>query len=509
MVFQDFSVATEPEPCQDGFLKVGIIDSLEMGAILRECKFAHLVKKGIVYVNHAGFREVQNTFKNITADDQLILKGAPGIGKSTACWSVLCQKNNISFVYARYNQSEFLGLVIVKDGMIVQGAFSTDHQVHVGDLLRFLRTTYPGAIIIVDGLRNQDLSNISLPSVGWVFVSSTSLRIKDGTVTKQPDIKIIDSWLESEYELAMQNRDIISEQVLQADINFMGLKMDDLKQWLKEKYFLCGGSARFMFCREYEKARSSINTALKSTSNLELLLSDTDGPESSSTVSSVRQSFGEDYFPLSEYVVKMLLSHDQLNAQFLDKAKTLARSSRNPAIFGWVHELKMLFYIRSTLPSQGDLALNLTLHSMLEVKQIKLQVTREESFFKLSEIKSRLGLETVLLCPTKFNQECFDAVVINHPAEKDTSVFITLQATVAPDHSFQPHAITMLLQQVVGTEAIVQLSKSIKLWHIFVVESESQLNLFKFPRVENVGIRSSDEGKAWTITPVFWKAILT
>ncbi len=494
--------------CQDGFLEVGIIDGLEMGDILQNSNFSALVKRETVYVNHAGFREIQNAFENITTNNHLIFKGAPGIGKSTACWTVLCQKKNIQVVYARYNQSEFIGLVIVEDSVIIQGAFSTQHQVHVGDLLRYLRQTYRDAIIVVDGLRNQDLDKVSLPSVGWVFVSSTSLQIKDGTVSKQPDLKRIDSWLESEYELAIKNQEVISAEVLQADLSFMGLQEDDVKQWLKEKYFLCGGSARFMFSREYEKARESINAAFKSTSNLELLLSDTEGPESGSTVSSVRQSFGEDYFPLSEYVVKMLLSHNQLNAQFLEKAKTLARSSKNPAIFGWIHELKMLFRIRSTLPSEQGLALNLTLHSKVEQKQIELRVSGEESFFRVSEVKSRLGSEAVFLCPTMFNQGCFDAAVINHPTEKNDSVFITLQATVATRQSFKPQYITMLLQQVVGTQAIQQLSKSIKLWHIFVVESESQLKDFQFPPVENVGIRSFDENRAWTITPVFWKVLL-
>ena len=508
LVFQNFSVVTEPQKCQDGFFRVGIIVGLEMDSILRDGNFAELVKRGIVYVNHAGFREVEDTFKNITANDHLIFKGAPGIGKSTACWTVLCQKNNISFVYARYNQSEFVGLVVVEDGVIVQGAYSKEHNFHFGDLLRYLRKRYPDAIIVVDGLRNRDLGNVSLPSVGWVFVSSTSLRIKDGTVTNQPAIKNIDSWLESEYKLAMQNKEIISAPMFQADINFMGLETDDLEQWLKEKYFLCGGSARFMFCRDYEQARTSINAALKSTNNLELLLLDTEGPESDLTVSSVRQSFGEEYFPLSEYVVRMLLSRDQLNAQFLEKAKTLARSSKNPAIFGWMHELKMLLHIRSTLPSKGGPALNLTLYSKVEKKQIELQVNREESFFRMSELKSKLGSEIVFLCPTKFNQGCFDAVVMNHPIAKNDSVFITLQATVAPDHSFKPHFITLLLQQVVGIEAIAQLAKSMKLWHIFVVESESQLNGFKLPDVEDVGIRSSDKDRAWAITPVFWKAVL-
>ena len=508
LIFQDMSVCTEPQVCQDDFLNVGLINSLEMGQILEEGNFSQLVNKETVYIKHAGFLKVQDTLLHITTRDQLVFKGAPGIGKSTACWSVLCQMKDTQILYVRFNQSRFLGLVMVKDSVIVEGAYAINTKVDVGILLRSVRNIHPESLIVVDGLRHKDLGEVSLPSVGWVFVSSTSLRIKDGTVTNQPAIKNIDSWLESEYKLAMQNKEIISAPVFQADINFMGLETDDLEQWLKEKYFLCGGSARFMFCRDYEQARTSINAALKSTNNLELLLLDTEGPESDLTVSSVRQSFGEEYFPLSEYVVRMLLSRDQLNAQFLEKAKTLARSSKNPAIFGWMHELKMLLHIRSTLPSKGGPALNLTLYSKVEKKQIELQVNREESFFRMSELKSKLGSEIVFLCPTKFNQGCFDAVVMNHPIAKNDSVFITLQATVAPDHSFKPHFITLLLQQVVGIEAIAQLAKSMKLWHIFVVESESQLNGFKLPDVEDVGIRSSDKDRAWAITPVFWKAVL-
>jgi hypothetical protein len=515
LVFQDMQVFTQPQESQGSFLEVSIINGFEIGDILRKGKFSELVKRATVYVNHAGFREVQDTLMKITAGDQLVFKGAPGIGKSTACWSVLCQKRDTQIVYVRYNQSEFIGLVIVKDSVIVQGAYSEQHKVHIGDLLRHLRDTYPQALIIVDGLRHEDLRNVSLPSVGWVFVSSTSLQIKDNALAQPPNVKRIDSWLESEYELAMKKSEIISPKVLKADMELMGLKadgVDNLKQWLKEKYFLCGGSARFMFCREYEKARDSINNALKSTRDLKLLLEDIEGPESSSSVSSLRQSFGDDYFPLSEYVVKKLLSHDELNTQFVVKAKTLARSSRNKAILGWMHELMMLLRIRSTLPSNihgyQSHALNFTLHSRSEQKHMDLQICSEESFFKLSEVKTKLGPETVFLCPIMFNQGCFDAVVMNHPIAKNDSVFITLQATVAPDHSFKPHFITLLLQQVVGTEAIAQLAKSMKLWHIFVVESESQLNGFKLPDVEDVGIRSSDKDRAWAITPVFWKAVL-
>jgi hypothetical protein len=137
-----------------------------------------------------------------------------------------------------------------------------------------------------------------------------------------------------------------------------------------------------------------------------------------------------------------------------------------------------------------------------------LQICSEESFFKLSEVKTKLGPETVFLCPIMFNQGCFDAAVINHPSGGDRPVFITLQATVATEHSFKPEYITMLLQQVVGVDAIRQLSPSIDLWHIFVVESEDQLRVFKFPEVENVGIRSSNIDRSWAITPVFWKAVL-
>jgi hypothetical protein len=516
LIFQDMSVCTEPQVCQDDFLNVGLINSLEMGQILEEGNFSQLVNKETVYIKHAGFLKVQDTLLHITTRDQLVFKGAPGIGKSTACWSVLCQMKDTQILYVRFNQSRFLGLVMVKDSVIVEGAYAINTKVDVGILLRYLRNIHPESLIVVDGLRNKDLGEVSLPSVGWVFVSSTSLRIKDGTVRNQPKVERIDSWIESEFDLALKNMEIISPKVLEADMTLMGLKKDDaddLKQWLKEKYFLCGGSARFMFCRDYDEAMYSINTALKSTSNLEWLLSDIEGAESEAAVSSLRQSFGVDYFPLSEYIVKKLLSHDKLNDSFLRRAKSMASLLKNQAIFGWMHELTMLFRIRSTLPSkiQGyqNPALNLTLFSKSGHKQIELRVSSEEPFFKLSELKTKLGSETVLLCPTKFNQGCFDAAVVNYyPSAGDTSVFITLQATVANDHSFKPKYITELLQQVAGADAIKEVFQKIELWHIFIVESEAQLNQFAIPDVENVGIRSSNEARAWTITPIFWKAIL-
>lgn len=45
--------------------------------------------------------------------------------------------------------------------------------------------------------------------------------------------------------------------------------------------------------------------------------------------------------------------------------------------------------------------------------------------------------------------------------------------------------------------------------YIFIVESVAQLKEFEFPDVENVDIRSSKGDRAWSITPVFWKAKLT
>ena len=48
----------------------------------------------------------------------------------------------------------------------------------------------------------------------------------------------------------------------------------------------------------------------------------------------------------------------------------------------------------------------------------------------------------------------------------------------------------------------------LKIWHCFILETEEQLEDFKFPWPDPVGVRSY-HNQGWSIEPTFWKAVLT
>jgi hypothetical protein len=458
--------------------------------------------------------------------ERYILLGAPGAGKSTIWWVKVCKKScqlpTDTFVCIWTLKGAFHGVLILKGGVITEGAYYHGHvKVDIVELMGQLRhmTEYRDAHFIVDGVDNEHFQSVNSVPGGWLLVSSIGLRFSTGAMSvKIPDLFYMDSWSKEEYIEAIKIEDIKKKIPLEADCEKLGLKEHNFASWVEGKYFYTGGSARLMLEFKLEVAIREIDNAMKALENPAFLLEDAEAIKSQASISTVRQCFNGKYIMLSQYVTRMLLVRQDVTLTFINAAKKHAVN--NPALLGWIFELKMLWIMRRHISDSASgheqtSRYQMNLQEMWREKKkrgsqglqkaIQLLFKGEDHFAEIKDIRgTSLASEDMLISPGRFNFACFDAAVVMYSGEKDT--LITLQATTSPSHSFKPNYVAELVKHLSNGRPI---PSNLKVWHVFVLENIEQYKKFQCPDMEPVIIhRGTRATTALQLDTVFWKTVL-
>jgi hypothetical protein len=507
------------------FVTVSMIDHVNLKDNLLASKFSSITKTKKIFKSKV-FEEVQKQLNSKTHGQCLVIQGLPGIGKSTACWASCCMKScsdaQADFIFAYFYKSEVRGVIHLQGGKVIAAAYVRPNlHPTMGDILMNLRHDFPAAQLVLDGVHQHHADALVVNSSGWITVASVGLSFK-GDAFDMGDKKLVklelDSWTLEEFEKAVEQV-VIDPQVLEFDKEVFGLDGEDTtklkKEWVNERYFISGGSARLMFRGNAEEVMREIDDALLQVQNLDDLYCSFSGPKSIGDISRLRQRIEQKYTFLSPYVLRELSRLEEIKVTTLDwdtfvkSAKHVAKDMKNNAFKGWVHEFDFLvkLYPAKGLPYR-ELSLNLVDQSGNHLA-VQLEVRRKVSFWKEDDLAGLSLKDTnVLAVPKSFKQGTYDAAFVCYLHGK-TPVIITMQATVSPDtHSFKPSYITSLVNQLDYSSEAKE--GRFSLWHVFVLENADQFNTFALPVCTEVGIRSTrqNQEKAWAMKPIFWKTNL-
>jgi hypothetical protein len=506
----------------DKLIKASMVNFQELNAALQNFSKTHnskMILQEVMYFKNEGVEKALAFVKTFTAAKRYLLMGAPGAGKSSSWWIGICDMSiahpDRTFVCVWTLKGEFRGLLVLKGGFITAGAYTRDPQIHVMRLLWDIRSQdqYTDAYLIVDGVTNEKFQTITNLFGGWILVSSVGMRLpNDGISQSVPEVHHMDSWLLEDYYAALKDSDVLSKiATIETDCNYFGITGSNLDAWIQAKYFYCGGSARFMLEFQVQVAIREINTALDSVVDPMLLLKNTEGVRSDSSISTIRQCFNEKYMMLSQYVMRRLLqvARGDLVA-FIVEAKSHAGD--NPAFLGWIHEFEVLDNFRKCIPAGTDRNLGVTGYEMLlqhleddsVSETITLKCRSEKRFSNTKDIEATFDSADVLWIPRFFNFACYDACLIMFSGKPTT--LITFQATISTSHSFKQESVASLINHLGGKASI---PADLNVWHIFVLETSEQLKSFRGldcdPVVLKRGTRASEEK---IINPTFWKTCL-
>jgi len=286
-----------------------------------------------------------------------------------------------------------------------------------------------------------------------VLVCSLQYVIKQETVQiYEVELLEMPSWTFQEYEAAYANQDF--KKSIKKDV-FPDGENDAEK--LEDKYFVAGGSARWMFQFTLGDAIKDIEVQIsKVGTDAQLLLKGLEGERSNTSISHLFCSLSNETFIISEYATRALA--DKCEASFLTSARN-SSLALNPSFDGWILEAEFIFRLRAA-----------------EVKVYRdstashLPVASKIKFADFPDIKTLPeAFDNAWFIPMRWNQACFDSV----QALPDFG-FRFIQVTRSKTHTLKKKYVVMFLDHFVKT-----LSRQVKFFEFwFIVPNHPDYNDF-------------------------------
>jgi hypothetical protein len=429
-----------------------------------------------------GRKEMSQVEMGLNKDSDYVLQGPPGIGKSLL----------IKAFCIRYHFAEGKDVCYVQQG--VAGAFVTvvrkvkeqlGVQYHC-ELSEWTAVALSSAItqispevsmVVVDGIRAETfkqsmvlasrLSRLQRKqgiTCQLFFVTSQQVDFSKGHEMglQHPLIRIkpsLVSWTLEEFEQACKNKHLWDKVAQTLGGKYLGAcNQNDKIEALKEKYFYCGGSARWMFGFQISEIQKIIDDKVEELYDFKPYLTASAGVSSPLAVNTLYQQYSvgssSKRFLLSKYVIRRVIQKNGCEtANFL---WNLAVASRHPPLRGLAFEGKCIAAWRLS-----DMNLTLTHLDTLLMKPnniVEISRKRVEKRVIVSNFASQevldLDKDDKLVCtdpgprqqniciiPEAWNQACFDFVVI-----QDRELYC-MQCTLKKQHSRSIQAIGNLIKQ--------------------------------------------------------------
>jgi hypothetical protein len=338
------------------------------------------------------------------------------------------------------------------------------------------------SMIVVDGINQKTFQKLvtlattvaetqSKKTITCQIIFVTSQRVdftkkhQMGSQLEQR-LKTIDpqpvSWTLDEYKIACANKELWSQIAKTLGDND---QVEYSEEVLKEKFFYCGGSARWMFNFTIEDITNTIDTKVEELFNFTSVLSGSAGMSSQLAVNTLYQQFRGSSssqrinFFISEYAMRRIV--ERVGDEAANFMWNWATASNHPPVKGLAYEGKCMAAWKNTAMSLNLIYLDKVTTRVItprkRVPQVKVVISkgRTQSILRL-DAKGCLdtanlaqGSTDIMIIPEKWNQECFDFVFIQ---DKD---LYCAQCTLQSSHSRSLGAIGKLVKACQENQIVV------------------------------------------------------
>jgi hypothetical protein len=306
-----------------------------------------------------------------------VLQGPPGIGKTLlsrgiCVYSHFAKKMDICFVQMSLTGCSVVILQKVENQLGVQCYLHTN-KLKVEELPDAITQKSPNlSMIVVDGINQKTFQKLvtlattvaetqSKKTITCQIIFVTSQQV-DFTKKHQMGLqleqrlKTIDpqpvSWTLDEYKIACANKELWSQIAKTLGDND---QVEYSEEVLKEKFFYCGGSARWMFNFTIEDITNTIDTKVEELFNFTSVLSGSAGMSSQLAVNTLYQQFRGSSssqrinFFISEYAMRRIV--ERVGDEAANFMWNWATASNYPPVKGLAYEGKCMAAWKNTAMS--------------------------------------------------------------------------------------------------------------------------------------------------------------
>mmetsp|Transcript_24577 Transcript_24577/g.68053 ORF Transcript_24577/g.68053 Transcript_24577/m.68053 type:complete len:588 (-) Transcript_24577:140-1903(-) len=203
---------------------------------------------------------------------------------------------------------------------------------------------------------------------------------------------------------------------------------------VETKYYYAGGSARFMFDFQLSELKGELDKRCNKVQDdqWKYFAHEAVASGTPAAVNTLMQQFDGKASPVSKYI--LFKAYEKCRTDLVNAVTAIAKGGNNPALKGWAFELQQIDLIRSSFESSPDLPEYVTNNKGLSFRPVS-EIDFDENTLGDDGTIQEDG--TIIWCQ-KWNQGCFDV------AFYQGSTLVTLQFTVAEEHSLKPKFIRRL-----------------------------------------------------------------
>ena len=384
------------------------------------------------------------------------LQGAPGIGKTLlsrgmCIFSHFTESKDVCFMQLNLEGCDVVILQRVGNQCGVQCHLHTEEWTVEALSDAIIEKSPQVSMIVVDGIKQasfekllllatkvSNLQNTKDISCQIIFVTSQQV---DFTKTHefgprlQQRLKPIHpqpvSWALEEYKIACKNTDLWS-QIAKTLGHDEQVEYNESKKFeaVEEKFFYCGGSARWMFNLSISQITAAIDSKTEGFYNLQSFLSGSAGMSSPLAVNTLYQQFrgGSSTrisFFISEYAMRRIV--ERIGDEASNFMWNWATASNHPPVRGLAYEGKCMAAWKNTtmsltltyLDTLRTTSSNTTTEVNENVKNKKVKSRGQAQSIlsldvqgELSTANLKAGQTDIVIIPGKWNQKCFDFAFI-------------------------------------------------------------------------------------------------
>lgn len=239
---------------------------------------------------------------------------------------------------------------------------------------------------------------------------------------------------------------LIAKQINERKQTESGKERSRRKERVNRKFYLAGGSVRWMFGFSYTEVERQIDSFIHAIPNKKDIMSGVVGGVSEQAVSHILgRNVDNEYLIQSRYIAcKLALS---MEAEFISLAKMQPITSSNPSFDGWIFQMEFFMQLRVACKhGQKQQFELLTTDSTVTWKVPGVVEYRDPSDLQQSKNLTTLGQKSIAkgdwLIPTRWNQACFDALQLREDS------LLVVQVTRAKKHKLTLEYVVDVLAQL-------------------------------------------------------------
>ena len=362
----------------------------------------------------------------------LLVEGPPGTGKSSLIWLWACtQAHQQNVLWLHVDRQFVCCTVLLANGTVTKYENCALANCHLEDIAKRGKVQ----ICVVDGVSEENKASTVGPARAWFFNQLEQSNVVRLVVVASSQITVDDtdnfykhslpSWTVDEYRDALRNSQFR-----------VAVRGQEGEEWLANRYFMAGGSARWMFGMTENEVRTAADRWIGKAGDPHGLLSGTVADKAQQAVNHLLMKIGGNVFIVSEYVARALAARCDMG--FITEASRRATSLQNPAFDGWVFEMDFIVRVKT----------NTMQLSLEDNGEETYDTSAVKTFWDPTDLKNVVSKDWLL--PERWNQGCYDAACLQ---DKCLLVF---QVTRCKKHDLKLRYVTSLRDALVELGNIIE-----------------------------------------------------